>query len=183
MPLEFGSLFNSCSEWISNNRLVNKVIGNPLFTALLVTALAMIVVWSLYKQELKDTGKKRALRAFIYVSFAVSALLFVHYYIVTRNLERDIQRRGVREVFQSVHASAEMKGTEGAKSIVGAGVSSGGAPRPAPRAFAPPVAQSPPTEAAAEDSEPEDNIATDEGSLNIEEVVLPKPRVAQVVKK
>ena len=180
MPLEVGSVVNSCAECVASNRLICKVLGNPLFTALLVTALAMVIIWSLYKEELRDTKRKRALKAFIYVSFAVSVLLFVHYYIIRRSLDREFQREGVREVFASVHTSAELKGSEGAKGI--AGVTGAGDALE----FCPEGTKSqkagPPAAAAAETSEtPPDNIAPDE--LDFEEVALSRPKVAEVQRK
>lgn len=172
MPLEFGNVVNSCASFVAGNKFIGKVLGNPLFTALLVTALAMIILWVLYKEELKDTGKKRALRTFIYIAFATTALLFVHFYIVRKSLECEVQRQGINQVFQSIQTSAEMKGREGARQIIeGAGLSS--PPKPVQIIGA---------------AEPEnttelpDNIEPTEG-FEFEEVVLERPKAAEIPKK
>jgi hypothetical protein len=182
MGFDLGSTVNAAADWLCSAPIVRSVINNPIFTALLVTALAAIVILALYNHRLKGTGFKRGARAFIYVFLVVTAVLFVHHYAVMRCARREATQKGVRDVFSGIQQSRQsgmpsipVMSTgyyaDAADSIEGTSGESGGFPA---EAFAPvrSPAQTPVT--GGHVLRP-DNIAPDAG-LVIEDVVLPRPR-------
>ena len=109
-----GNAVNSAADWLCGAPIVRSVVSNPVFTALLITALAAIVVMSTYHYQIKRAGSKRGVRALLYVFLIVTAVIFVHHYAVMRIARETSQQKGVRDVFSSIQQSQ----TFGAPGIV-----------------------------------------------------------------
>ena len=106
MPgFDLGGAVNGTAEWACSAPIIRTVISNPVFTALLITALAAIVVMSLYHYQIKRAGTKRATRALLYVFFIVTAVMFVHHYATMRIARDSTAQKGVRDVFSSIQQS------------------------------------------------------------------------------
>jgi len=103
MGFDFGSAINGGAEWVCRSDLGNRVIRNPIITALLITALCLIIIYAVYQGEFREAGWRRALRVGIYIGFCVTLLLFVHYYALRRSVEDEHAQKGVRSVVDSVH--------------------------------------------------------------------------------
>jgi hypothetical protein len=102
-----GETVNSAADWVSSLPIVGSVFGNPVFTALLITALGAIVAMALYGDYLRQSGWKRAIRGTIYFFLIASAVMFVHHHVLTKTLRKDAAHQGVRDVFTSIQHSRE----------------------------------------------------------------------------
>jgi hypothetical protein len=180
MGFDLGATVNSAADWLCSAPIVRSVINNPIFTALLVTALAAIIIMALYGSRLKGTGFKRGARAFLYVFMAVTAVLFVHHYAVMRCARREATQKGVRDVFSSIQQSRQsglpgvpIMPTEGYEGYEG-------------DSAAAPVAAAPVTGGYTDSASPQgyalrpDNISLD-SDLIIEDVVVPRTRQSGLV--
>jgi uncharacterized membrane protein len=105
MGYDIGGVINSAADWLCSAPIVRSVVSNPIFTALLITALAAIVVMALYHYQVKHAGLKRGLRALLYVFLIVTAVMFVHHYAVLRSARMSAAQKGVRDVFSSIEQS------------------------------------------------------------------------------
>jgi hypothetical protein len=106
MPgFNLGGAINSAASWVGGAPITRGIFGNPLYTALLITALAAVVLTALYHLPVKQGGKKRAARALLYVFFLVSGVQFVHHYVVTRAAQSNAESQGVRDVFAGIELS------------------------------------------------------------------------------
>src|SRR5271166_6483673 len=103
--MDLGSTINGAADWVSNAPIVRGIVSNPVFTALLIVALAAIVVMALYHYQIKQAGLKRGLRALLYVFLVVLAVVFVHHHAVTRAARATATQQGIREVFSSLEQS------------------------------------------------------------------------------
>ena len=147
-----GNAVNNAADWACSAPIIRSVVSNPVFTALLITALAAIVVMALYHYPIKRAGVKRGVRALLYVFLIVTAVTFVHHYAVMRIARETTQQKGVRDVFSSIQQSRDV-----------------GAPGTVPVY---PMGYEGPRFGGAELGAP-DNVAVGDGALVIEDVVLP----------
>ncbi len=118
--LDLGAAFNSAADWVCGSPLVNGVVSNPVYTALLITALVAVVAMGLYGPQVKAAGLKRGIRAAIYVFLLVGAVAFVHHYAVMRLARSHAGAQGVRDVFSGIQQSRE-SGIGGGTPVVPAG--------------------------------------------------------------
>jgi hypothetical protein len=171
-----GNAVNNAADWACSAPIIRSVVSNPVFTALLITALAAIVVMALYHYQIKRAGVKRGVRALLYVFLIVTAVTFVHHYAVMRIARETTQQKGVRDVFSSIQQSRDVgapgtvpvypMGYEGQRAAVG-GAAAAAAPPDTPDCGCPDAGQT-----GGRGVRP-DNVAADDGSLVIEDVVLP----------
>lgn len=204
MGLDLGSVFDSTASWLCSSRIVNRVISNPIFTALLITALAVVILMGVFHYCMKKAGWKRIARMSIYLLLVVSAVVFVHHYAVLHRMKADSLQQGVRSVFQSI-TDAQASGVDGGSNYpvlppsgttVGAGDVSQpaaydggggdddedapcpceGAPATVGAAARPPVS----SVSAARPSEPvaarADNVKLGDGEITISDVTIPSTR-------
>ena len=159
-----GNAVNGAADWACSAPIIRSVVSNPVFTALLITALAAIVVMSIYHYQIKRAGAKRGIRALLYVFLVVTAVTFVHHYAVMRIARDTTEQKGIRAVFSEIaqsQASGAVNsvpvypmGYEGARIAVGGASADCGCPD-------------------AEGGRP-DNIAADNSSLPvITDVMIP----------
>jgi len=119
-----GGAVNGLADWACSAPLIRSVVNNPVFTSLLITALAAIVAMALYGKQIKKGGNKRGCRALVYVFLLVTAVIFVHHYAV-RGMARDVDHTaGVRAVYAGIEASRAVGG--GAVPVYPSSADSGG---------------------------------------------------------
>jgi hypothetical protein len=105
MGFDLSGAINGAAEWFCCAPVVRSVVNNPIFTALLITALAFIIIMALYHYPIKRAGVRRGLRAGLYVFLAVAAIIFVHHYAVMRSAQQAAAQKGIRDVFAGVEQS------------------------------------------------------------------------------
>jgi uncharacterized membrane protein len=103
--MDLGHAVNSAADWLGNAPIIRTVVSNPVFTALLIAALAAVVVMALYHYQIKQAGLKRGLRALLYVFLVVLAVVFVHHHVVMRTARATAAQKGIREVFSGIEQS------------------------------------------------------------------------------
>ena len=111
MAFDLGSSINSATSWVSSSPIIGAVVVNPFYTALLLTALSMIIIISVYP-ALKKNQTSDGLRAFIYMFIASLIVLFIHYYALKASLTDNYSQQGVREVFSSIQTSQMLQPTD-----------------------------------------------------------------------
>ena len=199
MGLNLASVFDNAASWLCSSRIVNRVISNPIFTALLITALAVVILMGVFHYCVKKAGWKRIARMSIYLLLVVSAVVFVHHYAVMHRMKADSLQQGVRSVFQSI-TDAHGSGIDGGSNYpvlapsgapsVGAGdvsqpVYDGGGDAPCPCEGAPDSvdAAARPTVGAAPAARPApaaapraDNVELGNGEITIADVTISTTR-------
>ena len=105
MPFEVGQVVNGAAEWVCGSSIVYGVLRNPIITALLITALAMIIIFTVLNPgKTKNAPRWQTnLRCGIYLFLGISAIMFVHYYALGRSLRSDASQKGIRDVVNQVH--------------------------------------------------------------------------------
>jgi hypothetical protein len=111
MPFDVGSAINSAADWLCGSALVKGIVSNPIFTALLLTSIAIVIILGMYYREFRAGGKKKMLRMTIYLLGMIAAVVFVHHYAVERCIRTDAAQKGVREVFQGIAESRQINPT------------------------------------------------------------------------
>lgn len=106
MPIELGSSLNGAADWVCGSPVVYGALKNPIVTALIITVIALIVVFVVFRRELDGVGWRRGLKAGLWVMFAVSALVFVHYYALGRATRRSSQQQVMSDVADELHDHA-----------------------------------------------------------------------------
>jgi hypothetical protein len=97
----FSNFFND-SSWIKNTPFI-RYIKNPIYTAILITVLVMVIIFTIY--DLKGTGAKLGIRLFIYVSVFVSVILAIYRKAIISNTEEESKSTEIRQLFKSVQIS------------------------------------------------------------------------------
>ena len=124
-----GGAINASADWVCNAPIIRGIIGNPVFTALLITALAAIVVMAAYHYQIKQAGAKRGARTLIYTFILVTMVMFVHHYAVSRTARDSASQQGIRDVFSSIETSRSA-GIHGGVPVVPMGWENDGAAAP-----------------------------------------------------
>lgn len=102
MGFDVSHALDGAASWLCSSRLVSKIISNPIFTALLITALAMVVIMGVYHYCMRQGGWKKTVRMAIYLMMVISAVVFVHHYAVMARARNESLQAGVRSVFKSI---------------------------------------------------------------------------------
>jgi len=105
MGFDLGNTFNNAAEWACTAPIIQGVVSNPLFTALLITALVAVVLISLCRTELQKNSKRDLVRSTLYIFFMVTSVMFVHHYAVDRMARKTTAQKGVHEVFAGLDVS------------------------------------------------------------------------------
>jgi len=180
---DLGGAINASADWVCNAPVIRGIVSNPVFTALLITALVAVVVMALYHYQVKSAGTKKAVKAFLYVFLLVTAVMFVHHYAVMRSARDAAAQKGVRDVFSSIQQSRESSfgaavpvvpmGWEATAAVADTGGVTGGATGGATGDVTGGGCGCPSATAGAPAQGPRpDNIALD-SDIVIEDVVLP----------
>lgn len=110
MAFELGEVFNRGADWICGLSGVFAIINNPIFIALLITGLALVIIYAVFRENLKGAGWRRGLKAGFWLTIGVSVLVFVHYYALERCLRNAHASQGIRSVVDSINYSASIGG-------------------------------------------------------------------------
>jgi hypothetical protein len=130
MPFELGATARGGAEWACRRPTLYGVLRNPVFTAALLTALALVIVFALYRTELRKSGWQLGLKTGVWLLIATSAVVYAHYYALGKWLAQEQDQKGVREVVGGVYAAAV--GGGGYQVAPGAAPPPRGADPPAP---------------------------------------------------
>ncbi len=108
MGFELGRVVNGAAEWASGPGALGAVVRNPLLVALLLTALALAVVYAVCGGSLsgglpRRPGWRQAARAGVYIFLGASALLFLHFYAADRAARTEAGRQGYRDVVEATY--------------------------------------------------------------------------------
>jgi hypothetical protein len=102
MGFDINHTLDRISSWLCSSPMVNAIIGNPIFTALLITALAVVVIMGVLHYSVRNAGWKKIARVSIYLLLVVSAVVFVHHYAVLNRMRTESIMQNSRDVFQSL---------------------------------------------------------------------------------
>jgi hypothetical protein len=108
MTLNIGGAVNTASDWICSSSIIRKVMENPIFTGLLLTALVMIVIMAQYHYKIKEEGNTKLAKTTIYLFLIVMGIMFVHNYAFKRCSEKEAHQNGIRNVFSSIEHSRNL---------------------------------------------------------------------------
>jgi hypothetical protein len=118
-----GGAINSTADWACSAPIVHGIVNNPIFTALLITALVAVIILSLYQSEIKNAGNKLGARALFYIFLMSTAIIFVHHYAMTKKITDSVHQDGVRKLHSSIKESASA--TNGFTPIIVPGLATG----------------------------------------------------------
>ena len=118
-----GGAINSTADWVCTAPIVHGIVNNPIFTALLITALVAVIILSLYQSEIKNAGNKLGVRALFYIFLMSTAIIFVHHYAMTKKITDSVRQDGVRKLHSSIKESASA--TTGFTPIIVPGMTTG----------------------------------------------------------
>ena len=108
--LDIGAAVNSAADWASRAPIIKNIVSNPLITSLLITALAMIIIMSVFHHKIEKSKTKQIMKASLYVYLAVAAVMFVHHYVTLRSAQDNNMTEGVHQVFNDLRTSRTMIG-------------------------------------------------------------------------
>lgn len=110
MGLDLGTAVNSGTDWLGRAPAVRLLVGTPLATAALLTALALVIFVGL-REAPRAEGKKKTARAALYFFLAAFAVQLLHHALVTRAAATSSAQEGLRSVVASVQESQGSPGS------------------------------------------------------------------------
>lgn len=87
-----------------------KIMDNPLFAALIITVIAMMVFFRLLGKDgrLDKVGWKMRIRVGVYVFILVGLVTAVHYYALNRELSEFYKTGASDELMSDIHGGLEL---------------------------------------------------------------------------
>lgn len=84
-----------------------RVLNNPVITALLLTALSMVVLFAVLGEEsgLEDTTWRSRARTFVYMFVGATAVLGAHYYALERDLSQCYRADASDSLMDQLHST------------------------------------------------------------------------------
>ncbi len=110
MGFSLGGAVNGAAEWACSSPLVGGVVSNGVFAALLVTALIVLALMGIYREEARAGGRRKGVRAVLGILLIVSGVMFVHHYAVSRAFAARADREGLRDAFEGIQAARALGG-------------------------------------------------------------------------
>jgi hypothetical protein len=110
MGFEAERALQSGASWATALPVVGGTLRNPVYTALLITALAMVVIFLQFRHDLKHVSGRQMLRAGFYAFLGVSLLVYVHYYALAGSIRQQHSQHGIREVVGSIYGHSSHPG-------------------------------------------------------------------------
>lgn len=114
MPFELGGAINQAAERLCASSAMQWTFNNPFFTALLLTAVVMAIVYAV------GTHQRAGVRCSFYVFLFSSLILFVHYYVARgmfcRTADAELRRSvvgGAHDGFRAADKSHGLRWSEG----------------------------------------------------------------------
>ena len=104
MPLYIGEIVNSFAELVLNAPLVRKVAASPIYTAMLIaTVVMLIILWVFRHAELPYDGADDSLltatvRGGLWIFLVVTVIMFFHNRVILREVDtlaKDLEIEGV----------------------------------------------------------------------------------------
>jgi len=89
--MDLGGTINSLADNIGNNRGMSRILGNPIYTSLLLTAVIMIIFYFIVWPEQYTSMRMWIVRTFFYVFAAILISMFLYHRHFLRIM--DIERK------------------------------------------------------------------------------------------
>lgn len=103
--ISIGGAVNTIGDRAYESRFVGGVVRNPVFTALLILSLVVVVLMAVYREPIARAGSRKAARAFVYGLVLVVGVMVVHNYAVRREASETAAQKDLHDVFTSIEAS------------------------------------------------------------------------------
>ncbi len=103
----FGQSFNATVDRLCNASLIRGIVGNVVYTTLLITALTLILLLALAGPCVKGYGWKKFARMGVFLVLLVGAVLFLHRCALLRRERAEAAQRGVQSVFHALDAAQQ----------------------------------------------------------------------------
>ncbi len=100
MPLEIGEAINSMADRLTNAPLVEEIARNPIYTALLVTFVVVLIIMFVFRDAETDDGLlSLCLRSGFYIFVVLVGVLFIHNKILMKETSSVARNSEVASVF------------------------------------------------------------------------------------
>jgi hypothetical protein len=86
--------------------ICKRVFYNPLFVSLLLTAIIIIIIVAIYKVQNFGTGM--LFKCGFYVFIMIGIIIYVHDFLITRELKLNNVNKEVKDVFSGIDLSKEI---------------------------------------------------------------------------
>jgi hypothetical protein len=86
--------------------ICKKIFYNPLFVSLLLTTIIIIIIVAIYKVQ--SFGAGMIFKCGFYVFIMLSVIIYVHDFLITRELKTNSVNKEVKDVFSGIDISKEI---------------------------------------------------------------------------
>ena len=94
---------NGLADWVCTAPIVGTVIKNPILTALMITAMVVIVIIA---QARSSINRRKIARMSVYLVILVSATIFIHDFATVRAARSIGDQDSIRDVFAGIGSHA-----------------------------------------------------------------------------
>lgn len=115
MGFQLGQFAGGAAEKVSSSGPLRS-IANPAIATLIVTVLAMIVIFAVFKEESPELSKSSwriKVRCGIYLFIGVGLVLALHYYGLNRRLEEQYRGDSRNSIVGQIHGAQKIGGDSG----------------------------------------------------------------------
>ena len=104
MPFDFGNSFGSIAKYACGNGVLYHLTSNPIYLALLLTALVMITIIALIGEQTEDSlDKKDFLRLGVYILIVTCIVISMHHYTYIKAIMSQQSNNGINKIYNTIN--------------------------------------------------------------------------------
>lgn len=104
MPFEFGQTFGRFAKYTCGEGVLYQLTSNPIYLALLLTALVMITIIALIGEPTDGIlEKKDFIKLGIYILVVTCIIISVHHYTYLKALNEYQSKNGVSKIYNTIN--------------------------------------------------------------------------------
>ena len=117
MSFNVGESFEGGARKLCTITPIYSTLKNPIFTALLITVLALVIIFTFCLRDGKVKGWQSKARTGFWLMAAISAVLFVHYYALKKDLTARFKQSGVNDMMDEILTPRTQEGGRGGYAV------------------------------------------------------------------
>ena len=104
MTINAADFSNSAFGWVCDSVLLNGIINNSIYTAIVIVIIVFIIFYIAYHGEsVKKGGAHKCVKVFIYMLISIGGITAIHHYAHTNCIRDQFKTTNIDHVFSEIY--------------------------------------------------------------------------------